>query len=226
MPPQNTSVLIRTGIWALSLAGLLSLIGGLASLGSPDPGVDPRGAAQAASSSGYFLSQFVGNVLAVTLAIFGVIALFAYLANIGWGRLAAAAMILCILGFAMLLSFLGLPTYVIPVISRTYLSGQHDAFRAVGAIFDSVFPIIIVASLLYFLGFLIFSVAIWRSGVLPRGAGVLLAIAGLVLAVPAPSEILTIVGSVLLLVAGGWIALSVMRGPSGPSEAAAQPRVR
>jgi hypothetical protein len=168
----------------------------------------------------------VGNVLAVTLAIFGVIALFAYLANIGWGRLAAAAMILCILGFAMLLSFLGLPTYVIPVISRTYLSGQHDAFRVVGAIFDSVFPIIIVASLLYFLGFLIFSVAIWRSGVLPRGAGVLLAIAGLVLAVPAPSEILTIVGSVLLLVAGGWIALSVMRGPSGPSEAAAQPRVR
>jgi hypothetical protein len=83
-----------------------------------------------------------------------------------------------------------------------------------------------VASLLYFLGFLIFSVAIWRSGVLPRGAGVLLAIAGLVLAVPVPSQILTIVGSVLLLVAGGWIALSVMRGPSGPSEAAAQPRVR
>jgi hypothetical protein len=226
VPPQNISGLTRIGIWALPLAGLLSLIGGLASLGSPDPGVDPRGAAQAASSSGFVLSQFVGNVLAVTLAIFGVIALFAYLANIGWGRLAAAAMILCILGFAMLLSFLGLPTYVIPVISRTYLSGQHDAFRVVGAIFDSVFPIIIVASLLYFLGFLIFSVVIWRSGVLPRGAGVLLAIAGLVLAVPAPSEILTIVGSVLLLVAGGWIALSVMRGPSGPSEAAAQPRVR
>jgi hypothetical protein len=226
VPPQNTSGLIRIGIWGLPLAGLLSLIGGLGSLGSPNPGVDPIGAAQAASTSGYFLSQFVGNVLAVALAIFGVIALFAYLANIGWGRLATAAMILCILGFAMLLSFLGIPTYVIPVISRTYLSGQHDAFRVVGAIFDSVFPIIIVASLLYFLGFLIFSVAIWRSAVLPRGAAVVLAIAGLVLAVPVPSQILTIVGSVLLLVAGGWIALSVMREPSGPSEAQAQPRVR
>jgi hypothetical protein len=226
VPPQNISGLTRIGIWALPLAGLLSLIGGLASLGSPDPGVDPRGAAQAASSSGFVLSQFVGNVLAVTLAIFGVIALFAYLANIGWGRLAAAAMILCILGFAMLLSFLGIPTYVIPALSRAYLGGQHDAFKVAGAIFGSAFPIIIVASLLYFLGFLIFSVVIWRSGVLPRGAAVVLAIAGLVLAVPVPSQILTIVGSVLLLVAGGWIALSVMRGPSGPSEAAAQPRVR
>ena len=34
-------------------------------------------------TTGYFLSQFVGNVLSLTLLIFGVIALFAYLANTG-----------------------------------------------------------------------------------------------------------------------------------------------
>ena len=77
MPPQNTATLVRLGIFGLPLAGLLSLVGALGNLGSPDPNVDPRGAAQAVSTTGYFLTQFVGNVLAITLAIFGLLALFA-----------------------------------------------------------------------------------------------------------------------------------------------------
>jgi hypothetical protein len=218
--------LIRIGIWALPVTGVLVLIAQLASLGNPDPSVDPKGAAQAASSAGYILSQFVGNVLGVTLAIFGIIALFGYLANVGWGRLASWAMILCILGFGILLSVFGIFTYLPPALSRAYLGGQHDAFKAFGSIFGLIFPILTVGNLLIFLGFLVFSVAIWRSGVLPRAAGGLLVIAALLLGVPANVPILTAVGTVVLIIAGGWIALSVMRGPSGPAEAQAQPRVR
>jgi hypothetical protein len=227
VPPQNTSSLIRVGIWALPLAGLLSSIGALASFGSPDPFADPEGAAQSLSTTGYQLSQFVGNVLAVTVVIFGVIALFGYLANNGWWRLGAGAMTLCILGLGMLESFLGIVTYALPALSRAYLGGQHDAFTVGGFLFSGPLILLVnVSSLLYFLGFLLFSVAIWRSGVLPRGAAVLLAIAVLFLAAPVNVPFLTIVGSALLLIAGGWIALGVMRAPSGPSGAEAQPRVR
>ena len=79
MPPQNTAGLIRVGVLALPIAGLLVLIGMLGGLGTPDPGNDPTGAARAASTTGFFLAQFVSNMLGPTLVIFGLIALFAYL---------------------------------------------------------------------------------------------------------------------------------------------------
>lgn len=226
MPPQNNAGLIRLGILALPLAGLLSLGGALGGLSGPDPDVDPRGAAQTVSTTGYFLSQFVGNVLGVTLAIFGVLALFAYLANTRIERMASWAMVLCILGFGLLLSFLGLPTYAIPAIGQEYLNGQQNAIQIADAIFGgTLFVIISLSSLLYFVGFVLFGVAIWRSETLPRWAGVLLAVAGLLLAVPANLPFVEVLGSILLIAAGGWIALVVLRQPT-PSEPEAQPRVR
>jgi hypothetical protein len=226
MPPQSTTGLIRVGIFALPLAGLLSLIVALGENG-PDPDVDPRGAAQAASTTGYFLIQFVGNILGVTLAIFGVIALFAYLANTRVGRLASWAMILCVLGFGLLLSFLGIVTYAIPAISQAYLNGQQDAIQISNALFSGPTTVVIfLASFLYFVGFLLFSFAIWRSEALPKWAGVILAVAGLLLALPFPLAAASALGSVLMIIAGGWIALSVLRQPSAQVEAEAHPRVR
>lgn len=226
MPPQNNTGLIHLGILALPLAGLLSLVGALGGLDSGDPDVDPRGAAQAVVTTGYFLSQFVGNVLGVTLAIFGVIALFAYLANTRVRRMASWAMVLCILGFGLLLSFLGLPTYAVPAIGQEYLNGQQNAIQIGDALFSgSLFALVILSSLLYFIGFVLFGVAIWRSETLPKWSGVLLAVAGLFLAVPADLPAASILGSVLLIIAGGWIALGVLRQPT-PAESEAQPRVR
>jgi hypothetical protein len=42
-------------------------------------------------TSGFFVSQFVGTILTLTLLIIGVIALFAYLANSSGRALALAA---------------------------------------------------------------------------------------------------------------------------------------
>ena len=81
MPARNTDGLIRLGALALPLAGLLALVGLYSTFKLGPGGILASGDNQAIVSSGYFLSVFLGNVLALTVLIFGVIALYAYLAN-------------------------------------------------------------------------------------------------------------------------------------------------
>jgi hypothetical protein len=83
--------LIRLGILALPLAGVLSLVGLLSRYDTPNPRIDPEAAARTAASAGYFASQFLGNVVGLTMLIFGVLALTAYLANTRARKLALAA---------------------------------------------------------------------------------------------------------------------------------------
>jgi hypothetical protein len=224
--PQNTAGLVRVGIWALPIGGLLVLVGMLGGLGSPDPQSDPTGAARAASATGFFLAQFVGNVLGPTLAVFGVIALFAYLANTPVGRLALLAMVLSVFGLCMILSFLGIVVYAIPALAQEYLNGQQTAIQMIDSVFGWAFVSSLLGNLLIFVGFVLFAIAIWRSGILPKWAGVLLGVSALLLGVPADTEILSILGSVVLVIAGAWISLSVLRQPSAEVGTEAQPRVR
>jgi hypothetical protein len=136
-------------------------------------------------------------------------------------------MVLNILGLCLLLSFLGIPTYAIPAIGQEYLSGQQNAIQIADALFSGkTIAVIFLASLLYFVGFILFSVAVWRSETLPKWAGAVLAISGLLLALPFPLPVTSALGSVLLIIAGGWIALSIWRQPSARVETEAQPRVR
>jgi hypothetical protein len=106
---QHTTNLVRIGVLALPLAGLLALVGLLVNYSVPDPRVDPRGAAQAISSTDYFVSQFAGSVLGSTLLIFGIIALAAYLANTSVKGLTLAAMVLSIAGIALIFRLRVLP---------------------------------------------------------------------------------------------------------------------
>jgi O-antigen/teichoic acid export membrane protein len=93
---------------------------------------------------------------------------------------------LSVLGLSVILSFVGIPTYAIPALAQEYLNGQENVIQTVEALFSGkLFAIIILGSLLQFVGFVLFGVAIWRSETLPKWAGGLLVIAGLFLAVPA-----------------------------------------
>jgi hypothetical protein len=111
MLQQQTTKLIRIGILALPLSGLLAIVGLLGNENVPDPRVDPRGAARVLSSTDYFMTQFVGNVLGFTLLIFGVLALTVYLAHTSEKRLALGAMVLSIMGITLLLSVSGVAAY-------------------------------------------------------------------------------------------------------------------
>ncbi len=96
---------------------------------------------------------------------------------------------------------------------------------------------VLATILLSFVGYVLLGVAVWRSGGLPRWAGVLWAVAvvmlyplGLVYAMVSgvqstPRTVL--VGALLMAVSGGWMAWSVPRGPSTEKVGVrAQPRAQ
>ena len=194
---------VRLGILALPVSGVLTLVVGLIGRNDmPNPRVAPKQAAEAASSSVYVVSQFVGNVLGLTLLIFGVLALTVYLAGTRGKSVALAAMILSIAGIAPIMSAMGVTTYTLPVLGRAYLSGQQDALQVVEALFGKpLTTIFLVAFLLYAAGFILFGVAIWRSGVLPKGASISVGVHAPLFSsfIQSPPGILTIVGSLLFI---------------------------
>lgn len=221
---NRSGSLIRLGILALPAAGLLGLVGLLSRYGVPNPRVDPEAAARFASSSYYFASQFAGNVVGLTLLIFGILALTAFLSETRVRGLALAAMILSIAGIAPILSALGVTTYALPVLGRAYLGGQSDALVIVHTIFHNPLRVIFVLAFFsYGAGFILFCVAIWRSGVLRKGAAISLGLhAPLVSSFvrPQPSPVV-VLGALLFILGSTLIALDVLRGTSRGSRSAA-----
>lgn len=226
MPARNTDGLIRLGVLALPLAGLLALAGLYSNFKLGPGGILASGDNRAIVSTGYFLSVFLGNVLALTVLIFGVIALYAYLANSSQRALALGAMILSVVGIALILSRLGVIAYAVPALSRSFLNGNPESIRILDYIFAGPLGTIENLSLLcYSAGFILFGVAVWRSGVLPKWAGVLTAAHAPLVAGPF-SVAGSVLGALLAVVGGGWIALSIWRGPTARMGAEAEPRVR
>jgi hypothetical protein len=131
-------------------------------------------------------------------------------------------MVLSIIGIALTLPPLGVINYAFPAIGRAYLAGDSSIFAFVNDFFR--FPMVAVlfpAVLFVPLGTILFSIGIWKSGVLPRWSGVLLAVPVLLLAFPLPIHILRLIGGVLQVVAGWWIVSSAMRQPGIQVEAKA-----
>jgi hypothetical protein len=228
MASRNSDGLIRLGVLALPLAGLLAVVGLYSSFQLGTGGILATGNNQAIVSSGYVVSQLVGNALALTLLIFGVMALYAYLATSSVRVLALGALVLSIFGIALQLTSLGVFAYAVPALSRSFLNGNPESIRISDYIFSGPFSTTTtLALLLYLAGFILWGVAIWLSGVLPKWAGVLIAAHAPLLILGAFSVVGPVVGALLALMGGGWIALSVLRNPpAARTEAEAEPRVR
>ena len=207
---------VRIGLLTLPLAGLLTLWATIASstfFDFPDAMVDPQEAALAYDSLGYFWSQFAGYVLGFTLLTLGVFALTVYLSDIRGERWALGAMILSILGVGLLLSHYGLRAYAVPALGGAYLGGEQGAVGMANVIFgDPTRSVFYAAFLLYSAGFILFGFGVWGSGTLPRWSGVLLAVHAPLLSAPLP-DLFSILGALLLLAGGGWVAFAVLRRP-------------
>jgi hypothetical protein len=227
MPLANAAApWIRIGVWALPVYALLTFWATFTH--EPDRQTQVEAYARYISTTNYLTQHLLGSILGTILAIFGVIALAAYLASTRVGNLALLAMVLSVAGHCLILTIFGFSTIISPVIGRLYLEGQPGTMEVNEAIFGSpAFGFLVVPGLLFYVvGSILFGVAIWRSGTLPKWAGVLYAPTGLLIAAGVLIGAAQTLGSALLVVAGGWIAWSLMRQPSSQPGAEAQPRVQ
>jgi hypothetical protein len=207
---------IRLGLVTLPLAGLLVTWAAVASsifFDFSDTVIDPDEVAQAYTSAGYFWSQFAGYVIGMSLLTLGVFSLTVYLSDVRGERWALVAMVLSILGLGLLLSHYGLRTYAVPALGGAYLGGTENAVGMANVIFGSpAETIFYVAFLLYSAGFILFGFAVWGSGTITKWAGVLLALHAPLLSGPLP-DLFSVLGALLLLIGGGWVAFDVLRRP-------------
>jgi hypothetical protein len=158
----------------------------------------------------------------LTALIFGVMALAAYLANTRARRWALGAMVVSIVGIALILPIMGLRAYALPAVGLAYLNGQEDAI----AIFDTIFTtpmakvIYILLVVIYSAGFLLFGVAIWRSEVLRKPPAIALALHAPLLStfIRPQTSLASIVGALLFILGSTFICLGVLRKPL-PGEA-------
>src|SRR5215218_6181699 len=169
---------IRLGLLTLPLAGLLLSWVAMAtrlSLAFSRVGLAPEEVARAYTSFGYFLSQFVGYVVGLTLLSVGVFALTVYLSEFRRERWTLLAMVLSILGIGLLLSHYGLSTYAVPVLGEAYLDGVNNAVVLASTIFGAPTQSVFYAAFLFYsVGFILFGFGVWGSRLLPKWAGALL----------------------------------------------------
>ena len=226
MSTANTANWIRAGLLALPVYGLLTFWATFTH--EPDRQNQVEAYARYISTPTYLAQHLLGSILGTILAIFGVIALAAYLANGRARHLALLGMVLSVAGNCLILTIFGFSTIISPVIGRLYLEGQPGAMEVNEAIFTSpAFVFLVIPGLLFFLvGTILFGVAIWRSGTLPRWAGVLFAPTGLLMAAGLQIGWTQTLGSALVVAAGGWIAWTAMREPASQLGVEAQPRVQ
>jgi len=229
---------IGVGLLALPLYGALTFWSTLDS--QPDPATRYDAWSRFVTTDHYLYAHLFGSIGGAVLAILGVFALGAYLATSRAGRMGLAAMVITAVGQALGLTVGGVSTFAAPEEGQAHLAGiaeyaklneQHPmlADTALMATFAA-------AILLMFVGSLLLGVAVWRSGILPKWAGALWAASALVfyvlgavlgMATTGGALVTQPVASVLTVVSGGWMAVSVLRRPSaGTVGVGARPSVQ
>jgi hypothetical protein len=221
----------------LPLYGVLTFFSSLDP--QPDPNIHYDAWARYVTTDSYVLTHLFLSDLGLILAIFGTVALGAYLATSRAGRMGLAAMAVAVFGSLLFLMVGGVSTFSSPEQGQMHLQGI-EGYREMPTILAQtvMMATFAVSFLLMLVGNVLLGVAVWRSGTLPKWAGALwvagsaLPVLGMLYAllpIGADATPPTVpAGMVLLAISGGWMALSVLRGPSVAKAAgvAAQPRVQ
>jgi len=206
---------VKAGLVALPLYGLM--LGFTTLKPQPDQVADPEGWARFVRSTSYLVEHIASNVVGPVIAIFGTLALGAYLANSRSPRLAMWGTVLAVAGHILFMVPGTISTFATPAIGAAYLTGSREVMALE---FSPVLPAIIgVALLLAVTGNTILGLAIWRSGVLPKWAGVIWIAATVIfyvlgallgMATTGASLPTQPVGAVLMAISSAWIAWTAL----------------
>ncbi len=238
MPAANTTKWIGIGLLGLPLYGALTFWSSINP--QPDPNTHYEAWARFVTTDHYVLTHVLGSILGLILSIFGTFALGAYLARSRAGRMGLVAMVVTVLGSALFLPGMGVSTFSAPEEGQAYLAGIQGLAELPTSSADIAFAATsLLVVVLLFVGNVLLGVAVWRSGTLPKWAGALWAAAavlmyplGFVYAIvilgvqSTPRTVL--LGALLIVISGGWMALSVLRRPSSAETVSvqAQPRMQ
>jgi hypothetical protein len=207
---------IKAGLAALPIYGLV--VGYATLKPQPDQLADPEGWAQFVSSAPYLVEHMASSVVGPVLAILGTIALGALLANSRAPRLALTGTVLAVAAHILFMVPGTISTFATPAIGAAYLRGNREVMALE---FSPVLTLIFgIALLLVVSGNVILGLAIWRSGALPKAAGLLWIAAAVIfyvlgaflgMATTGASLPTQPVGALLMAVSSAWIAWTVLR---------------
>jgi hypothetical protein len=235
MDTTNTTNWIRAGLLGLPISGALTFWSSL--YPQPDPNVHYEAWFRFVVTDHYVLTHVFGSILGLILAIFGTFALGVYLSRSRAGRMGLTAMVAAVFGSALFLPVMGISAFAAPKEGQAYLAGLEEYSQLPDILANTMVSLTsLLMVVLVFAGNVFLGVAVWRSGTLPKLAGAAWAAAailmypmGLVYEAtigPASTVPTVVVGAALMVVGGGWMAMSAMRRPFAEKVGvAAQPSV-
>lgn len=194
---------IRFGLIALALSGLLLTLG--IGLRGPIDLTNPTSFIQAAASSTYepaWVFILVGGLL----QIYGFFGLYRYLTYRAENLIALLAFVVRIAGLALVIPLATFFAIDGPVIGKLYQQGNQEVLSIVEANFTGLgLAILGVTYVAVVIGWLLFVVAIWRDGRLPKWVVVCFALSLILEAFPV-TFVTEWLGVVLLLISTSMIA--------------------
>jgi hypothetical protein len=195
MSAPNTTRWIGIGQLGLPLYGALTFWSSLDP--QPDPNTHYEAWARYVTTNHYVLTHVLGSILGLILAIFGTFALGAYLTRSRSGRLGLVAMVITVLGNTLFLPGMGVSAFAVPEEGQAYLTGIEglrdlpSSFADVAFAMTSLLFIVPAAPVLMYLS-LVYAQTIGPASTLPT----------------------VLVGALLIVISGAWMALSVLRRPA------------
>src|SRR6266487_2752590 len=191
---------IRFGLIALALSGLLFTVSTV--LRGPIE-LNTESLIRAAASPNWVPAWTIGLV-GVVLQLYGFLGLYRYLTYQAESRIASLAVVLSATAIALFIWTATFMAVNAPVIAQLYQQGNEAVIAVFEARFTSALGMALfgVTAVGYIIGPILFAVAMWRDGKLPKWTGVLFALSFALMAFPVtfPTEF---GGAVLLLISAG-----------------------
>ena len=205
---------LRCGLFLLPLAGLLFAIGFVLR----GPSVDASNAHAFAiwATTTTFVPGWVALMLGSAFDVLGFVVLYIFFLPTRLETLALWALLLGFFGKVLGLAYQGLAVFALPVLGTLSLQGYINGVQVINALFTDTNPLTLAlaisATLMGTLGPLLFGIALWRTGTLPKWAAILYGAHTIFLNFGGSFSFwLEFLGAILLLIGGLAIAVKAQR---------------
>jgi hypothetical protein len=202
---------VRVGIYALPVAGILTLVPWIFILRQPDAKTNPEGFARAVTSVGGLVGGYL-YIAGFVFLLLGLFALYGYLTEARASGWAAAGLLGTTVVIALTFATIGSLALAAPVLADAFLGGDKSVTSGLVLMSGEsarIMRSIEISADLSLIGSIAFAVAVWRSGSLSKWAGILL-VPG-IFASLSLSPIVGCAGGVVLVITGVWLARGVGR---------------